>query len=112
MTQKKAPPNTVPMRYMTKAHFLALRKMEKKMKWGFSKAISDTGLASLPDDVICPVLWTMLHNDDSIRARVAVSENSVIWVDMPIEFYGDLPGRFVSKNLMPDQSMAGLADLL
>jgi len=102
-------PDTIPMRYMTKAHFRRLRGMERKGGFRFNQGISDTGYAALDRTFKFPIVSTTLHNDSEIRAKVLINEDTIIWVDMPIEFYGDLPGHFVLRKLIePVQALGPL----
>jgi len=52
-------------------------------------------LEKLPDDLVFPVSYNMLHGDTEVRVCLAVGPNGdelqMVWLDMPIESYNRLP---------------------
>lgn len=81
------------VKYFTRE--LLIEVNEEAIKSKRNRTLYTEKLRDLPEDLVFPVGFNMLHNDLEIRAQITVGPSAdklqSVWLDMPIETFNRLP---------------------
>lgn len=84
-----APKMTEIIRYAT--HDQLLKIAEFSVKAGVNRQINPDVVKALPKRQKFPIVYSMLHNDELMRAQfVITTDGRTVWVDFPIEVFNML----------------------
>ena len=80
---------TIPTKYFTKKELV--RVNDKSIKENRNRTLVPSYLNKLDDNIKLPIAFSMLHNEEEIRATFYLAEGKYAFLDMSVESFSKLP---------------------
>jgi len=83
------------IKYFTKDTLILANR--QAVRTNRNRSLYEDALETLPEDVLFPLGFTMLHNDCEMRVEISVAEDAFgknmasVWLDIPFDVYNALP---------------------